>query len=107
MMTTSQCAVYCGVSKRYINNNIDDGKLKAEMDDGLYYISEASAEKFRSTVICPDGYTPAEAAQMLGITGKALRENIRKGNLIACKPYSKYIISLTDFRYCQVDRGYG
>lgn len=41
----------------------------------------------------PSGFTPKEAAHIVGITGKALRRAIRKGSLEANKVSGRWYIS--------------
>lgn len=93
MMTTSQCAEYCGVPLRYIIANIERGKLKAEKFLGRYYISKYCAERFYNIVNCPNGYTIKEAAEIIGISEKSFVMHVYNGHHTLNKSYGRYIVS--------------
>ena len=93
MMTTSQCAEYCGVPMRYIIANIEHGKLKAEKFLGRYYISKYCAERFYNIVNCPNGYTIKEAAEIIGISEKSFIMHIYNGHHTVNMSYGRYIVS--------------
>lgn len=93
MLTTSQCAEYCGVPMRYILANIERGKLKAEKFLGRYYISKYCAEKFYNIVNCPSGYTIKEAAEIIGISEKSFITHIYNGHHTLNMSYGKYIVT--------------
>lgn len=93
MLTTSQCAEYCGIPMRSIIANIERGKLKAEKFLGRYYISKYCAERFYNTVICPNGYTIKEAAETIGITENSFRMHMYNGPSIVNKSYGRYVVS--------------